>query len=594
MSEQDRESLEIDRDMIVNRIYEIALEPSQLEGFIDFWYDTDLVAQFASAEDEAAGEFNKSYKTHLERAQTILKRAEVARPDLNEHLQPYDNFAAFVVSGSLLVEASNAGALNAFGASTGDNLNQLDLPEGMRAALIRTTQDVLYQTQHTAKLLKVELASKGGVLLFRVIRIAQTLGDSPVALIVSTKFHWRDTINDLLGNVFQLTGAEQQVIRLLVEGRDIKSIAAVRETGEGTVRNQIKSITSKMNVSSQTDIVRVVMTLSEFPKGTAGEEVTSDLATTGLSNNWLETEVWKPFKSVTLPDGRSLTYHDMGPITGNPILFSHMGSCMIRWSGSMIRLAFEHNLRIICPIRAGYGHSDKLDVQEDPFQATRNDTTFLLKSLGIQRLPYAVQGSDFPFAVDLVAKHPDMVSELIGIGGRPCLPGGMSVDGVGRWQKFFVSTARNAPHLVQFASKAVMAMCKRIGPEAMLRRLCKDSPADLAILKTDEMKQILVANISLMAGKSTNAAQAFSKEYIAFQDDWSERVMATRNVPVNIFLAEEDPTTDLTAIPKLQDAYPWINFETLQGAGLALIFQKPDRLIPFMAKAAKVTASNTQ
>lgn len=582
---QDLDSPEIDRDMIVDRIYEIALEPSSLEEFIDFWHDTDLAEKFS--------DFDKSYKAHLERGETFLQRGETARPDLTEYLQPYDNLAAFIVIGSLIVEASNSGAQSAFGVSAGDSLDQLNLPAEMRAALIRATQDVLNKSEHSEKFLKAELATKGGAILFRIMRIAEALEDGPAALIISTHFHWREKTGALLGSVFQLTGAEQNVVRLLIEGQDTKSIAATRNTSEGTVRGQIKSITGKMNLRSQKDIVRLVMALGEFPMGASGKEAV-ELTTPALSKNWLETEVWKPFKSISVPDGRALTYHDMGPPTGDPVLFSHMGSCMARWSRSMIHLAFERNLRVICPIRAGYGHSDNLDPNADPFEAACDDTMFLLESLRIPQLPYVVQGSDFPFAADLIAKQPDSVSALIGIGGRPCLPGGLNVDGAGRWQKFFVSTARNSPHLVRFASKAVMAMCKRIGPEAMLRQLCKDSPADLALLETEEMKQILVANIRLMAGESTNAARAFAMEYIAFQEDWSDRVVATRHIPVQIFLAEEDPTIDIGSIPKLQEAYPWMEFEVVPNAGLALIYQKPEKLIPLMAEAAKRAASNVR
>lgn len=571
--------------MIVDRIYEIALEPSSLEEFIDLWYDTDL------AENNA--DFDKSYKAHLERGESFLQRGETAHPDLTEYLRPYDNLAAFVVIGSLIVQASNSGAQSAFGVSAGDSLDQLGLPAEMRVALIRTTQDVLNKSEHSEKILKAELATKGGAMLFRIVRIAEYLEDGPAALIVSTHFHWREKIGALLGNVFQLTGAEQNVVRLLIEGHDTKSIAATRTTSQGTVRGQIKSITGKMNLRSQKDIVRLVMALGEFPKVTTGEE-SVELATPGLPKNWLETEVWKPFKSISGPDGRVLMYHDMGPPSGDPILFSHMGSCMVRWSRSMIHLAFECNLRIICPIRAGYGRSDNLDPNADPFEAVCDDSVFLLESLNIRRIPYVVQGSDFPFAADLIAKHPDIVPELIGIGARPCLPGGLNMDGAGRWQKFFVSAARNSPHLVRFASKAVMAMCKRIGPEAMLRQLCKDSPSDLALLETEEMKQVLVANISLMAGKSTNAARAFAMEYIAFQQDWSDRIVATRHIPVKIFLAQEDPTIDLSSIPKLQEAYPWMKFEVVRKAGLALIYQKPEKLIPLMAEAAKRAASNVQ
>ena len=587
MTKLDGDPLDIDRDLILDRIYQIALEPSSLEDFINYWHDSELATQFDSTEGKHPGYFDKSYKAHLDRAQAILQRSETTPADMQEFLQPYDNLAAFIVNGSIHVEASNQGAFSAFGIKPGDRLDKLGMPSEMRTTLIHTTQEVLRKPNNSEKLIKVEMATKSGTMLFRIMRITLHSEDRHAALIVSTHFYWRETIAALLGSAFHLTEAEQNVVRLLVEGKNAKSIAAARDTGEGTVRGQIKSIIGKMNLSSQTDIVRLVMTLGEFPKSAVFDDEAVELAVPDLSNNWLETEVWKPFKSITVPDGRTLTYHEMGPESGNPILFSHLGSCMVRWPRSMIRLAFELNLRIICPIRAGYGQSDSLELNADPFDAVCKDTVFLLKSLGITRLPYAIQGSDFPFAVDLIAKHPGLISELIGIGGRPCLPGGLNVDGEGRWQRFFVSMAQKAPHMVQFASKALMAMSRRIGPEAMLRQLCKDSPSDLALLETDEMKQILVDNINMMAAKSTNSARAFAMEYTAFQKDWSDCVMSTQNIPVQIFLAEEDPTVNLDSIPKLRAAYPWIKIYVVPKAGLALIYQKPDMLIPLMAEAAK-------
>lgn len=587
MTIPDIDSPEIDRDLIVDRIYQIALEPSSLEEFIDYWHDSELATKFDNVEDSNPGNFDNSYKSHLDRAQSILQRSETTQSDLSEYLKPYDNLAAFVVSQSLHVDVSNQGALAAFGVKPGDYLGSLNIPTEMREALSKAVQEVVRKSGNSEKLLKAEMASKCGTMLFRVMRLTRGARDNPAVLIVSSHFYWRDSIGTLLGNVFHLTEAEQDVVRLLVEGKNAKSISVARNTSEGTARSQIKSIISKMNLSSQTDIVRLVMTLGDFPKSAENDDNTVELSVPELSNNWLESEVWKPFGSITADDGRILTYHDMGPASGNPILYSHLGSCMVRWPRSMVSLAFELNLRIICPIRAGYGQSDSLEIGSDIFETVRNDTLLLLSSLGIEKLPYAVQGSDFPFAVDLIAKHPERISELIGIGGRPCLPGGASVDGEGRWQRFFVSLARKAPHMVQFASKALMAMSRRIGPEAMLRQLCKDSPSDLALLNNEEMKQILVANINLMAAKSTNAAGAFAMEYIAFQEDWSNSVLATQQIPTQLFIAAEDPTVDINAIPTLQEAYPWISFDIVQNAGLALMYQKYDMLIPLMADAAQ-------
>jgi len=38
----------IDRDLIIDRIYGIAMEPSSLDDFIELWNDMDLAAHFGN------------------------------------------------------------------------------------------------------------------------------------------------------------------------------------------------------------------------------------------------------------------------------------------------------------------------------------------------------------------------------------------------------------------------------------------------------------------------------------------------------------------------------------------------------------------
>lgn len=587
MPAKDQSQADVDHSLILDRIYEIALEPTLLDDFINLWADADLAAQFPQSEDDKAGAFDTLFKAHLERAEAFLQLGDTSLPDLKDHLRPYEKFAAFIVNASLMVEVANPGAQAAFGVSAGDSLLSFDVPSDVQTSLVRVTQDVLRRPDCLEKLIKTENETKKGTMLFRIMRIADKPGTEPAALVVSTYIHWRESIGDVLNNAFRLTKAEQSVVRKLTEGHDVKSIAAIRGTTVGTVREQVKSIIGKMNVRSQADVVRFALILSEFSDPLKVAEMDRTANTLVSSEDWLHAQVWKPFMSIKLPDGRSMSYHDMGPSNGKPVLYSHMGSAMVRWSRAMVKLAFQHNLRIICPIRAGYGDSDNLDADSDVLDSISGDTAFLLKRLGLSKLPYAIHGSDFPFAADLIAKHPDLITEVIGIGARPCLPGGVPVEGPGRWQRFFVWTARHNPKLVQFAAKAVMMMSKRIGPEAMLHKLCKESPSDLALLKSDEIKQVLVANLELMAGPSKNAGRAFAMEYIAFHADWSHLMQSMRHVPVQIYIAEEDPTINASALGDLRYAYPWIAFEVIPDAGLALIYQEPKRLIPILADAAK-------
>lgn len=571
-------------DQLIDRIYEIALDPSSLDELINFWHENDYCNQISNASDKETEHFDYHYKTHLERAQTFMQRGQDAHPDLYQYLQPFENLAAFIVNSSLRVEASNEGGFSIFGAIAGNNINDLCMPEQVRDGLKQSVKDILSCSEITDKLLKVELDSKSGSLLFRVVQLEKCVDDIPAVLVISTQFHWQETVSQLLGNMFQLTLAEQTIIRLLTEGKNADQISEERKTSKGTVRGQIKTIIGKLNVRNQSDIIRLAMALNKLPAGSKSNSVP---VTANLTKDWIEAEVWKPFQAITLPDHRRFTYHEMGPQTGNPILFSHMGSCMVRWSRSMIHLAFENNLRVICPIRAGYGNSDHLAANADLFASTRNDTNFLLNSLRVERLPYAVQGSDIPLAADMIANNPEKISELIAIGGQLRLPGNLHMHGKGRWQRFFVTAACNSPSLAQFAAKAVMAMSRRIGPEAMLYQLCKESPADLAIIEREEMRQVLVENLNLMASKSTNAGQAFAMDYIAFQQDWSDCMMATQHIPVKMFIASEDPTNDIGALPQYRKAFPWVEFEIVENAGLALMYQKPQKLISLMAEAAK-------
>lgn len=575
-------SEEIGQDAILDRIYQTAIEPSTLDAFIDLWCETDLSDQLAVPARDV-GPYNK----HIERARVILEQGRAARPDPSDHLRPFGNLAAFVVDRSLRIAAANRGARLAFGARERRTLGEIGFTDELSQALGRLVRQVLRDAGPEERLLKVEVADQCGTMLFRVLRVGE--GAGLAALVVSTAFHFRETIAALLGSVFQLTNAEQDVVRLLIGGEDPKGIAVARGTGEGTTRSQIKSITAKMNLRSQTDIVRFVMALGDFPEEPVGEEPTH-LRAPDLSQTWLDAEVWKPFELLTMPDGRTLVYHEMGLPTGDPILLSHMGSCMVRWPRSMVSLVFEHNLRVIIPIRAGYGPSDGLPSRADPLHNASDDTVHLLGHLGIERLPFVAQGTDFAFAADLAERHAGTVTSIIGAGGRPCLPGGAQIGGSGRWQRFFVAAARGAPHLAEFASMAVMEMARRIGPEAMLRRLCKDSPADLALLEDHEMRQVLMANIALMAEDAAGAARAFAREYIAFQGDWSASVAATRDLPVHLLIAEEDPTFNVAEIPRLRDAYPWMDIEVVPNAGLALTFQICRRLVPMFVETARAAA----
>lgn len=581
---------QINPDGIVDQLYDIALDPHSLEAFVDAWNEAGLDAKAARQTIETIDQFDSAYRAHLDRADTFLSRAadEDEAPDLAAILTPFDTLAAFIVDRNLQIVARNAGAQQAFGIEDGAPLSTLKLPHDALDVVQTGLRDVFRNTDSPDRLLKIELSGRPGPALFQVRKLASAKkSDAEHALVVTTRYHWQAALGQTLEEVFCLTSAEQGVVRALVEGLDAKSIAAERGTSEGTVRGQIKSILAKMNARTQSEVIRLVMSLRDVSQAAPQPQEPSETTPVLVSADWLHAEVWKPFKTLVLPDGRRLDYHDMGPVMGAPVLYSHMGYGLVRWHGPMIKHAFAQGLRIICPIRAGYGHSDNIDPKADVLGSTREDTLHLLEHLGIERLPYLTQGNDLIFAADFAVHHPEKVSEIIGLCARPCLPGDRHYSGMGKWHRFFLSTAKHAPHLLKFTVRATVALARRLGSAEMFRQLNKTSPADVKLLEDEAILQVLNANAELIAGKSIDVSQAYTHEILATEADWTGLMEACAQTKIWFVNGGEDPATDIATIAEYREVYPWIDIEVIADAGQLLIYQRYETLIPRIAAAAK-------
>lgn len=594
-SKNDGIESSIQTDSIADHLYDIALDPEYLVAFIEAWnaagFDNGSVRQEVKEIDS----FDSSFARHLQRAEAFLERSDDrAISSLSGVLDSFEDWAAMILDQSLTIVALNSAAGTTLGVSLGGQIQ--DMPfEADQLEMLRVTFRKELQTETAkANFLKLTDCITGKPLLFHTRRLPPPTRSTDFhILVVSTQYVWRSELDETLMEVYELTRAELGILRALVEGGDAKTIAKTRGTSEGTVRVQIKSVLSKMNANSQSEVIRIVMSLRGMISMPMNLEPLQENAMVP-TGNWLQSEAEKPFKSITLPDGRRLDYHDQGPPDGAPVLFSHMGYGQLRWSASMLKLAFEHRLRVICPVRAGYGMSSKIDPKADLLAITRTDTLCLMDHLGLERLPYVVQGNDLLFAVDLAAERADRVSEIIGICARPWLPGDQHYAQMGKWHRFFLSTAKHSPHLLYVTTKAAFSLARKIGVRQMFLSLNSRSAADARLSYVPEVAAIMEQSASeLITGKNADASQAYSMEILASEADWSERIRAAKEVPIWSINGAEDPALDISVIAEYRAHYPWIIFEIIHDAGQMLMFQHPALLIPRIAAAAHRAASES-
>jgi pimeloyl-ACP methyl ester carboxylesterase/DNA-binding NarL/FixJ family response regulator len=566
-----------------------------LEDFIGKWNNAGLDLSQIRKTVAQIDAFDTTFEQHLNRAATFLERHQTqgASKVLDEVLAPFENAAAMVLDNTFTVLSCNDAAHSTFGMVKGGSLDALPLNSSELDVFQETLRTVSADPNAHERLLNLEMSETGRPILLHIRRLApQNMSSPPLILVVTTQYYWQPILGQTLNEVFGLTDAEQGVVRELIEGQDAKSIAENRKSSIGTVRSQIKSVLAKMNAHSQAEVIRLVLSLRDVISRTPTSNASNVPTLIPQTEDWLEKEAWKPFKTITLPDGRRMDYHDQGPPTGAPILFTHMGYGQMRWPKRLLKLAFRHGLRAICPIRAGYGDSDNIDSKADIMKSTRDDTLFLLNHLGIKKLPYVAQGNDLMFAVDFAAEHPKRVCEIIGVCARPCLTGDWHYAAMGKWHRFFLSTAQHAPHLLYFTTRAAISLARNIGTDAMFRNINRRSPSDMRTIDDDEIRPILIEGANIVLGAHTNAAQAYTMEVLKTESDWSDRIIAARKTPIWSVNGAEDPSLDVSVIAEYRDKYPWIRFEVIEDAGQMLFYQHPDKLIPRIAEAAQKALDN--
>ena len=120
-------------------------------------------------------------------------------------------------------------------------------------------------------------------------------------------------------------------------------------------------------------------------------------------------------QQITLGDGRSLAYTDIGDPSGAPLMFFH-GAPISRLHLAYLEQVFRaQRIRVLSPERPGYGRSSPLPGRT--LADWPGDVEALADALGIDRFMVAGHSSGGPYAVASAAMLPERVAALIVLAG---------------------------------------------------------------------------------------------------------------------------------------------------------------------------------
>ena len=120
------------------------------------------------------------------------------------------------------------------------------------------------------------------------------------------------------------------------------------------------------------------------------------------------------FTTVTLRDGRTLEYADLGDPAGRPVLF-FSGTPATGGQAAVVEdAAREHGVRLLAVTRPGYGAST---TTPPGLTSAAADSLELVDELGVGRVVVMGLSGGGPYALALGALAPDRVSEVLVLGG---------------------------------------------------------------------------------------------------------------------------------------------------------------------------------
>ena len=275
----------------------------------------------------------------------------------------------------------------------------------------------------------------------------------------------------MMASGFGLSPAETDIVANLVDGKDVTEIAKIRQRTVATVRTQLKSILKKSATRSQSELVRLCLSLSiHQPKSNAQRRYLSSGSVHRLQ----------------MGNGAELAYHFY-----RPVLFVHGMLDGIQCTAAIETLLFEHDIRLIGIERPHFAGSDPYEgpLAEIPSYVAVCAAE-LIDHLGLKKKIVVMghmAGAVYAFAI--AAHLPEKIKAIVNISGGVPIVSSEQIKSMSIRQRLIAYTARyqDSPYdqnacsdpeiLMWLATVTTFLSCRATKPSKPIHiTLCEPGP----------------------------------------------------------------------------------------------------------------------
>ena len=571
---------------LVTEIYESVLRPDRYGRFMELWGEYidqsvnrrsgDNVALTVSPNnlvDPMIGE-------HFNRAFALFEK--MGRSDQTRSTDPVQIVTSHHAAALLF---STNGELLAQSASAGDIFGRINRITQMQPLLqpdsYRRISDALDRLRYSFSPLSsgvLALAQDGEAAHrrsagFLVMRPARNVNGARLLMLAAPAIRWTDRLNRLLADGFGITAGESAIARDIANGLSVEEIALERGRSLHTIRTQLKSLFRKTGVQTQADIVRLVLSLALDEDLSVNDQgVNAELIEEGI------------LQSLSLPDGRKMDYHILGPQDGRPALFIHGMLDGVAITSVISRSLHKRGVRLIAPVRPAFGNSSPLEAP--PANAPEifaRDMEILLQTCGVSEPVVAIghmAGAVYAFAA---ASGPARIRSVLSISGGVPITSLAQFSAMNLRQRVVAYTARFAPRLLPAVLRAGIAQIDSGTIDEFMTALYPEGTHDSRLLK----------DMAIRSAIQTGYRFAVAQGHLGFEvdswhvtRDWSHLVLAANIRSVHLH-GSHDPVVTIGSVRGFVERHNSAELVEMPETGQLLFYADPeavlDRLEAMMA-----------
>jgi pimeloyl-ACP methyl ester carboxylesterase/DNA-binding CsgD family transcriptional regulator len=557
---------------LLDAIYASALEPERYDELMAAW-QSRLETALAGIEDIQTpftvdlGEFER----HFLRAYAILEhlgRDRAGGQSLTRRLEA-DPRPAMLADRDGRIGFINPAAHTAFGLAPGSSIYDLSVEATATSHLKRAMTSIASEpVGRLLTIVRVVPVGSAKPITLALARAARPDDVGPVALLSQVELGISDRIGAILTGALGLSASESDIAQAIVAGASIEDVARQRNRALETVRTQVKSVLQKVDVRSQTELVRLVAALSQIDQSARGTPPAAPV------------QVRHQSLAIGRPDGRVLPVIVLGPADGQPAIFLHG---MLDGYGATARCLREletRRLKLIVPIRPGFASSG---LDHSPGRAPDRftaDIAAVMDRFGIERCPVVghLAGSLYAFAAARALGS--RVTAILTISGGVPIVDLRQFSAMAPRQRVIAYTARYVPKLLPPILRAGIAQLDKGGHFAFMRALFGSHPADFTIASGADVFPILSRGYDMTVAQGHVAFEIDSGEIVR---DWSGYVTGSSQ-PVTVIHGARDPVVAVESVrahvARLGSRARYVELPDL---GQLLFYARPDLVLDELA-----------